>query len=153
MLTVDDLVKLLRERNWNKELNLWVGSEGQLRSALDGVRTESLDLLDLFDPDQLPIDDDDVRQHMIHKLRHKLKTIPRQPGRHVVLVVKSAGLLARYRVGVREFYDWFCDDESMVVLLIEGRCTETHWQDEVECDPDRLIEYFDAAMVKQQFGA
>jgi len=69
------------------------------------------------------------------------------------LLVKSAGLLARYHVGVSEFYNLFCDDFSMVFLLIEGRCTEARWPDEVDCDPDRLIEYFsEPTMTKHQFG-
>ena len=153
MRNVEDLGKLLRQRTWDKELNLWVGSEPRLRSALEGVQTETLDLLDLFIPDQLPLEDDDVRQHLVRALRQKLQTIPRPARRRVVLVVNSAGLLARFNVGVREFYDWFCDDFSMAFLLIEGQSNETHWPDEVECDPDRLIEYFvDADLIKQQFG-
>lgn len=153
MLTVNDLTQLVGLRNWDKELNLWVGSEHQLRSALDGVQTESLDLLDLFDPNQLPIDDDDVRQHIAKSLRQRLKAVPRPTGRRIALLVKSVGLLARYHVGVSEFYNLFCDDFSMVFLLIEGRCTEAHWPDEVDCDPDRLIEYFsESTMTKQQFG-
>ncbi len=153
MPTVDDLAKLLRQRTWDKELNLWVGSEHPLRSALDGVRTETLDLLDLFDPDNLPIDDDDIRHHLARALRQKLQAISRPSHQHVVLIVNSAGLLARYSVGVREFNDWFCDDFSMVFLVIEGQSTEPRWPDEVECDPDQLVEYFvDATLIKQQFG-
>lgn len=153
MLTVNDLAQLVRQRNWDKELNLWVGSEHQLRSALDGAQVESLDLLDLFDTDQLPIDDDDVRLHLSKSLRQRLKAVPRPTGRRVALLVKSAGLLARYRVGVSEFYNLFCDDFSMVFLIIEGRCAEAHWPDEVDYDPDRLIEYFsESTMTKHQFG-
>lgn len=153
MLTIEDLARLLCQRTWDKELNLWVGSESQLRSRLDESTTETLDLLDLFDPDNLPIEDDDVRQHLVHSLRQRLKSFPRVPSRRVVLIVRSAGLLAKYDVGTREFYDWFCDDFSMVFLLIEGRSAEPRWPDEVDCDPDRLIDYFSAStMTKQQFG-
>jgi hypothetical protein len=153
MFTPDDLAQLVRQRTWDKELNVWVGSEHQLLSVLDGVQTEILDLLDLFDPNQVPIEDDDVRQHLSRALRQKLKTIPRPSGRRMVLIVRSAGLLARYNVGVSEFYNWFCDDFSMVFLLIEGRCAESHWPPEVDCHPDRLIDFFGVAtQIKRQFG-
>jgi len=68
--------------------------------------------------------------------------------------VRSAGLLARYRVGVQDFYDWFCDDFAMAILLIEGRCSEKDWPDEVECAQDKLVEYFsDSGMIKRLIGA
>lgn len=152
MIPADELRQLVRQRTWDKELNLWVGSECELRSALDGELTIAIDLLDLFNPDQLPIDDYDVRQHLARALRQTLKAISRSAGRRLVLIVISAGLLARYNVGLREFFDWFCDDFSMAFLLIEGRCTESRWPDEVDCDSSRLIEYFHDAGIKRQFG-
>lgn len=153
MLTADDLKKLVRQRTWDKELNLCVGSEAHLLSALDGVQTEVLDLLDLFDADDVPIDDDEIKLHLGKALRQRLRTLSRVTGRRMVLLVKSVGLLARYRVGVDELYDLFCDDFSMAILLIEGRSSESRWPDEVDCDPDKLIEHFSAAtMTKQQFG-
>ena len=152
MLSVEDLNRLLRQRTWDKECNLWVGPEKQLLTALQGVHTESIDLLDLFDQDNLPIEDDDVRQHLARSLRQKLRSMPATSHQHRVLIVRSAGLLARYEVGTREFYDWYCDDFSMVLLLIEGRSAESRWPDEVDCDPDRLISSFvDASLIKQQF--
>lgn len=70
------------------------------------------------------------------------------------MIVRSAGLLARYRVGVQEFYDWFCDDFSMAILLVEGSSSESDWPDEVDCAPNRLVEYFtDSGMIKRQLGA
>jgi hypothetical protein len=64
-------------------------------------------------------------------------------------------LLATYGVGVREFYDWFCNDFSMVFLVIEGRCSDTTWPEEVECYPNQLIDYFTgtSGLIKRQFGA
>ncbi len=101
---------------------------------------------------ELPFDDDDVRKHLSRSLRRRLQTIPRRPGKKIVLVVRSAGLLARYSVGVREFYEWFCDDFSMAVLLVERPATKEDWPDQVDGCPDRLIEYFaDSGMTKRQF--
>jgi hypothetical protein len=71
----------------------------------------------------------------------------------MVLVVKSIGLLARYQAGVREFYEWFCGDFTMVVLLLDGRLEEHLWPEEVTCNTDSLLTYFDTPeVVKQVFG-
>jgi len=148
-----ELSRLVGQRTWDKELNLWVGPEKQLRAQLEGVRLETLDLLDLIVGDETA-DDDDVRLQLARAIRQHVRSIPRECGQRVVLIVRSAGLLARYGVGVREFYDWFCDDFSMVFLLVEGRCSEVDWPEEVECHPSQLIDYFSetSGLIKRQFG-
>ncbi len=142
MQTHDELTNLLRQRTWDRELILWFGAESKLLPFLTNVQVEILELLDTFDPAVLPVDEDDVRRHLSQSLRKCLQSIPRKANKRTALIVRSAGLLARYRVGVQDFYNWFCDDFSMVILLIEGRCNERDWPDEVECASDRLVEYF-----------
>jgi hypothetical protein len=150
----NELTSLLRQRTWDKELLLWFGPEAKLLPLLSGVQVEVVDLLDLFTPANLPVDDDDVRHHLSQSLRQRLKSIPRVAARRTAMIVRSAGLLARYRVGVQDFYDWFCDDFSMAILLVEGSSSESDWPDEVDCAPNRLVEYFtDSGMIKRQLGA
>jgi hypothetical protein len=154
MQTHDQLSELIRQRTWDKELLLWFGPEVKLLPFLASIHVEILDLLDLFDAAKMPVDDDDVRQHLSQSLRQRLKSIPRAPGGRTALIVRSAGLLARYRVGVQDFYDWFCDDFAMAILLIEGGCSEKDWPDEVECAQGKLVEYFrDPGMIKRLIGA
>lgn len=150
----DALAQLMRQRTWDKELNVWVGPVSELRSALGDLRIETLDLLDLFDVDNLAIDDDEVSQSLKRGLRKRLHAIARPPSQRLALLVLSVGLLARYKVGVREFYDWFCDDFSMAFLVIEGVCAEANWPEDVECEPRRLIDYFlgNPALAKARFG-
>ena len=150
---LEDLAQLSTQRTWDKELVLWVGPEAKLQSALTGVHSDTLDLLDLFDGPPDPTDDGGVRQHLSRSLKRWLQSLPRISGKRTVLLVRSAALLARYHVGVREFYDWFCDDFSMVVLLVEGFCAGVDWPDEVLCDSKRILDYFaEAGMVKRQFA-
>ncbi|MFO0821030.1 MAG: hypothetical protein U1A77_24000 [Pirellulales bacterium] len=153
MPKTDVISQLVSQRTWDKELNLWVGPERQLREQLDGLRIETLDVLDLIEEDATG-DDDEARRQLARAIRQRLKSITRERGQRVVLIVLSAGLLARYGVGVREFYDWFCDDFSMVFLVVEGHCSDTDWPEEVECHPNQLIEYFSetSGLIKQQFG-
>src|SRR2546426_184028 len=154
MQTQNELAELVRQRTWDKELLLWFGPEAKLRPFLVSIYVDVLDLLDLFEAASMPVDDDEVRQHLSQSLRQRLRSIPRAPGRRTALIVRSTGLLARYRVGVQDFYDWFCDDFAMVILLVEGRCSESDWPDEVECAPDKLVEYFtDSGMIKRLIGA
>jgi len=148
-----ELPQLVRQRTWDKELNLWVGPESQLRAQLEGVKVQTVDLLDLIECDASS-DDDDIRPRLAQAIRQHLRSIPRERGERVVLIVRSAALLATYAVGVREFYDWFCDDFSMVFPLVEGRCSDLDWPEEVECNPNRLIDYFSEAsgLIERRFG-
>src|SRR5689334_21531095 len=108
MRTSAELKSVLGQRTWEKEVVLWVGSEATLTKLLGPVEHLALDLLDLFDEDNLPMDDEETRDRMLSALSTRLQAIPTGPGRRLVLVVTSIGLLARYAVGLREFYDWFC---------------------------------------------
>ena len=153
MQAIEELAQLVRQRTWDKELLLWSGPEAKLLPVLTGLQVESLELLDLFDPTNLPIDDDEIRQCLSRSLRQRLQSVDRAPGKQTALIVRSAGLLARYRVGVRDFYEWFCDDFSLVILLVGQPAIEEDWPEEVDCNPDRLIGYFtETGMTKRQFG-
>ena len=137
-----ELTKLVRQRTWDKDVVLWVGTEAGLLDALKHVKIADLDLLDLFDETNLPMDDEATRSRLTRELRAKLKAIPIGPDNRTALIVKSIGLLARYNVGTSEFYKWFCGDFAMVVLLLDGVPEQTEWPDEIACDGNRLLNYF-----------
>jgi hypothetical protein len=130
-----------------------MGSEHILHTALSQARVETLDLLDLFNPDHLPMDDEETRDQLLHALRHKLQSFQVGPIRRTVLLVKSIGLLARYDAGVKEFYEWFCSDFGMVVLLLDGFIEDVKLPDDVVCESDRLVKYFtESDRVKEVYG-
>jgi hypothetical protein len=148
-----ELTALVAQRTWDKELILWFGPESGLRAALGPVTVESLDLLDLFDVDALPNDDGGIRERIVLGLREKLRSIRSGPARRVVLVVKSIGLLARYRTGLKELFDWFLGDFALAVLLLEGTVEDTRWPEEIRCDSDRLFDAFNlGGSVKNVYG-
>lgn len=145
-----ELANVIRERTWNKELILWYGPESKLLPLLNGIQVEVLDLLDLFQAADMPVEDDEVRLQVLRSLRSHLRSIPVAPSKRSALIVRSSGLLARYRVGVQDFYDLYCGDFRIAVLLIDGSCPEREWPDEVECSAGRLVGYFkDSGMVKR----
>jgi hypothetical protein len=151
--TQSDLALLVQQKTWDKDVVLWVGSEARLREALGNAQVTVLDLLDLFDPDRLPMDDEETRAELQRKLRARLQSLPTGPANRTVLLVRSVGLLARYQVGVRDFFEWFCGDFAMVVLVL-GRLPATGFEsDGVVCVPERLTQYFRAPeVVKQVYG-
>lgn len=117
------------------------------------MKIATLDLLDLFDETNLPMDDDETRSSLTRELRAKLRSIPTGPDNRTVLIVKSVGLLARYNVGTSEFYKWYCGDFTMVVLLLDGMPEPTEWPDGVTCDGNRLLNYFrEPDVVKHVFA-
>jgi hypothetical protein len=147
------LQALAGSRTWDKELVMWVGSEKDLYQALGAAKFITLDLLDLFDPENLPADDEATGQQLRDQLPRRLKSIPRGPGDRVVLVVKSIGLLACYNVGLKAFYDWFIGDFAMVVLLLDGGIETMDWPEEVRCEGNRILGYFsEPGMVKEVFS-
>jgi hypothetical protein len=153
MKTLTELARLVQQKTWDKDLVLWVGSENRLRELLGATPTVELDLLDLFDPDHLPMDDGETRTELQRNLRKRLQTLSVSPGNRAILLVRSIGLLARYQSGVRDFYEWFCNDFAMVVLVLNRLPAEPIGSDEVVCVPDRLVQYFRAPeVVKQVYG-
>jgi len=148
-----ELAKLIRQRTWDKDVVLWVGTEADLLDALKNVKVATLDLLDLFDETNLPMDDDETRSRLTRELQARLRTIPTGPENRTALIVKSVGLLARYNAGTSEFYKWFCGDFAMVVLLLDGVPERTEWPEEIACDGNRLLNYFrEPDVVKQVFA-
>jgi hypothetical protein len=151
---ITDLQALLKQRTWDKEVALWFGPEKPLLDACRLTNHIILDLLDFFDPDNLPLDDDETHNALCERLRHRLKAIPKGADNRTVLVVKSIGLLTRYRVGLKEFYDWFIGSHTVVVLVLEGLSESVNWPEEVSCDARRLFEYFaETGMVKDVYAA
>ena len=153
MKSAEHLQSLVRSRTWDKELLLWVGSEKSLQQVLGAVKFIVLDLLDLFDLNKLPVDDDETRGQLRDRLRDRLKAIPRGSDDRVILVVKSIGLLARYNVGLKAFYDWFIGSFTVAILVLDGGVEKVEWPEEVRCDNNRLLGYFsEPGMVKEFFS-
>lgn len=149
-----DLHALLKQRTWDKEVILWLGPEKPLLDACSLTNHIVLDLLDLFDSDSLPLDDEETHDALRELLRDRLKSIPKGPDKRTILIVRSIGLLARYGVGLKEFYDWFIGSHTAVALVLEHQPKETNWPDDVRCHARHLLNYFaETGMVKNIYAA
>jgi hypothetical protein len=151
--TPGELARLFQQKTWEKDVVLWIGSEGKLRELLGAAPHTALDLLDLFDPDRLPMDADETRTDLQRNLRAWLRGHAPGSSSRLILLVRSVGLLARYRVPLNDFYDWFCHDFAMVVLLLPDLAATGIGAPEVICNPARLLQYFSTPdVVKQVYG-
>jgi len=151
--TAEDLAALVKQRTWDKDLVLWLGSEQKLLEVLRQGSYQVLDLADLFDERSLPMDDESTRSFLALELRKKLQAFDSSSGRRTILIVRSVALLARYGVGIQEFYNWFCNDLRMAVLLLDGPLEHMDWPEEVVCKNDLLLKYFSSpGMVKEVYG-
>lgn len=154
MREAQEFQALMKQGTWDKEVVLWVGPEKSLLEALGSSNHIILDLLDLFDSDSLPADDEATKEALSERIRQRLKLIPKGPSMRTVLVVKSVGLLVRYQVGLKDFYDWFVSSQTVVALLLEGLPEGTKWPGEVVCDANRLFRYLaEPGMVKNVYAA
>jgi hypothetical protein len=139
---IGDLKNLLQQKTWDKEVVLWLGSERTLRDTLSNHSVQVMDLLDLFDSNSLPADDDDTRVQLTAALRRHLQELNATARSKIVLIVRSGGLLARYNLGLREFYDWFCGDFGMVIITLDHSADDLTWPETVVFEKDRLYNYF-----------
>ena len=154
MKSLAEFQALLRQRTWDKEVLLWLGSEKSIVGALGSTNHIILDLLDLFDNDHLPADEEDTKNVLREGLKRRLREIPRGSDKRTVLIVTSIGLIARCHVGLKEFYDWFVGSHTLVVLVLGNLPENRSWPEEVHCDTKRLTGYFaESGMVKDVYGA
>jgi hypothetical protein len=137
-----ELRNLLRQKTWDKEVVLWLGSDAALKDELLAHNVQKLDLLDLFDPNNLPANDDVARDHLASSLRKYLQGLQPSSRMKIVQVVRSGGLLARYNIGLKSFFDWFCCDFGMVILTLARSTEKTAWPSAVVFDDERLYDYF-----------
>lgn len=154
MKSAAQLQALVNQRAWDKEVLLWIGPEKSLIDTLGPVRFRVLDLLDLFDLNNLPGDADETREYLRDRLQEHLKAIPKGPDDRSVLIVRSIGLLARYNVGLKALYDWFIGSFALAILILDDVADKTEWPEDVRCDTTRLVGYFaEPGMVKDVFSA
>lgn len=110
--------------------------------VLPGLTSQTMDLLDLVQEDAIPDSDEEVATLLRRALGKKLPEIAPTSGQRRILIVKSAGILVRYNLGLREFFDWFCSDHAMVVLLAEETPEKIAFPGSIECRARLLPEYF-----------
>jgi len=139
---VTELKNLLRQKTWDKEVVLWLGSDAALKNELIPYNVQELDILDLFDPNNLPSNDEEASDNLKTSLRKYLQGLQPSARSKIVLVVRSGGLLARYNLGLKSFYDWFCSDFGMVIIRLVRGADRMAWPSAVVFDDDRLYDYF-----------
>jgi hypothetical protein len=144
MKTLTDLRRLIAQKTWDKDVVLWVGPLHPLRDLLASVgqpvTPSEIDLLDLLPEQSIPDSDEDIGLAIKARLRSELQGLRSSGTLRRVLIVKSAALLTRYSVGLKEFFDWFVGDHAMVVLVLDGvPAAPKFLPSDIELRPDWLL--------------
>jgi hypothetical protein len=140
------LQNLMQRPDWGKNVIVWIGDRAALDLVLQGVAQVQLDLLNLLPEDEaLPAAQDDRAEWLQQELKKYLREHRPDGSDRIVLRVRNAALLTRYRVGLRPFYDWFAGSQTMTVLEID-RIKPVGLPDTVadtlRFDADGLANYF-----------
>ena len=129
---------------------MWIGTESALKKDLGSEKQQSLDLLDLFPPEEdVPTDDSERSRLLSERLVRELQNLKESvPGRSV-LIVRNAALLGRYRVSLTPFYDWYGTDKKMAILLLASESEfqlPLHLQSDVKCDGGATVHYLTSCL-------
>lgn len=143
MKTVADFTRLASQRTWDKDVVVWLGPESSLLAALPaGLDRQAVDLLDLLDEKALPDAEADAALLLRRALRQRLTELAPSGGQRRIVIVKSAGLLVRYNLGLRDFFECFWSDHGLAVVLIEAIPSTIGLPPGIECRPRVLVDYF-----------
>jgi hypothetical protein len=144
-MTPHQLEERLRQPAWSKDVVVWLGRAEALDRLLDGLPQLTLDLLDLMPDDEaLPAADASRAELLETRLDARVRELRPANDQKTVLRVRNAPLLARYRAGLRPFFDWFAGAHRMTVLEID-RPRPVPLPDSVaeslHLDPDAMLGY------------
>ena len=143
MKTVAEFTRLVSQRTWDKDVVVWIGAEASLLAALPaGVDRRVVDLLDVLDEKALPDSEEEAAGVLRRALRQRLLELKPSAGQRRVVIIQSAGLLVRYNLGLKEFFDWFCGDHGLAVILVEATPDKIGLPIGIECRPRVLVDYF-----------
>jgi len=132
-MTPADLRELSGRPAWSKHVVLWVGRRPKLETLLDGKPVQWLDMLDLFDEDEtLPVDDDERRDEIERRLAERLMALRPTGGGRSILCVSNAAVLARWKVSLQPFFEFFGGSRTMAILTLDGAMSAGRWQPQLE---------------------
>lgn len=159
MKSPDDLRKLLAQKTWDKDIALWIGPVQPMRALVAGagqpIAVSELDILDLLSEQSLPDSDCEIGANIKIALRADLQKKRTPNAGRRLLIVRSAALLTRYAVGLKEFFDWYLGDHAMVILILDGIPAQPRQiPAEIELRTDLLLQSFTSSdLAKNVFKA
>jgi hypothetical protein len=144
-MTPQQFQERLRQPAWSKDVLVWLGRRKTLDSLLHGIPQVTLDLLEVLPDDEaLPTADTDRAEILDSRLEARVRELRPASQQQTVLRVRNAPLLARYRSGLRPFFDWFAGDRTMTILEIERPrpvALPDTVADSIRLDPDEMVGY------------
>lgn len=141
MKTPADFTRLASQRTWDKDVVVWLGLRCWQRCPPARIARRWICWTSWTEG---PARDAEADAALLLRraLRQRLTELAPSGGQRRIVIVKSAGLLVRYDLGLREFFDWYCGDHGLAVVLIEATPNKIGLPPGIECRPRVLVDYF-----------
>lgn len=133
-----------------KHVYIWNGDKDSLLEILGKNQTEEIDLCLYMNTDADLLEDNVnalvVRKQIEKTLEHKLFELysdVQKRGKQQILVVLSPSILARYKIGLTVFYNYYLGDHTMVIFVvpIPKFQNDLKLPEYVRYDPNETLKY------------
>ncbi len=129
-----------------KHIYVWNDEKNSLLQLTKAGLTKQFDLALEIEVDENRENERIVRREIEKALENKLSQLyseVQNEGEQQILVVLSANLLARYRIGLTVFYSYYIGDRTMVVLVVPKPedLNSLSFPEYVEYDPNETLKY------------
>lgn len=128
---------------------LWRGRKAELEKTLPSDITTHLDIHTLATTSYAVSSGTyELRRQFSKEI---IKTLQERKNRLTapqILVVTGCDLLARYELGIRDFYDHYVGDGVMVVFVVPQHNMKHPWPTFVKFDPDATVRYLEPLIEK-----
>lgn len=132
-----------------RKLYVWCGEK---TSLMDNIPEKLVEMIDLqnFNVD-INIEDDLAIQKIIKKaLKDTLTILHNNLRGQQILLVGNSFLLARYRVPLTPFYDYYLTDSTIAVLILPKPISlKKDLPPYIKFSPTKQLEYFSETMAKE----
>jgi hypothetical protein len=124
-----------------RKLFVWVGNRETLVKTLPVEITKEIDLIKLIRP--IASDTELNAERTIKSVLFQLvKSISLSNKTREILVIENAYLIARYRISLTPFYDYYLGDRTMAIFQIPKVSSLNELPNYIEYNPSLVLEYF-----------
>jgi hypothetical protein len=129
-----------------KHVYVWNDEKNSLLQLTKAGLTKQFDLALEIEVDENRENERIVRREIEKALENKLSQLyseVQNEGEQQILVVLSANLLARYRMGLTVFYSYYIGDRTMVVFVVPKPedLKSLNFPEYIEYDPNETLKY------------
>ncbi|MBA7499272.1 hypothetical protein ES704_02012 [subsurface metagenome] len=131
-----------------RKLYIWIGRIEKLRAAIPKDILQEIDILNL-DLQPNTSDDSRVGKEIKKKLNSELNALATNLKKQQILTVLNSSLLARYKVSLTPFYEYYLKDRTLVILHLPLTSYSEELPKYVEFKPESSLKYFEGILPEE----